>query len=518
MLMIQNTHTLVYDDKTYGRKVIAFPPEMPFLEHLNELLYSVPKGEKRDNLLKIAVIENIFKQADALGEYIAMSNEPHHEILRVAAMATEGELAGLKLLYAALLALAPAETMVTELVEFKNVKRVMRHIAIKEKSGRELTEAEEWFRKKVVLLSMSHPLPGSSIAPDGEPWLGWNDGVRRALSDPDRRWDKAIMERAKAELEALDLRVKRRLAKINFMTKEKSTIFLITKADETCWRLQALEGAYQRYGEATLVIRQKLGDRWKPTIAALRESRAGSAIADLFDMQFAKVHAYPHLKIGTSVVRALLMHPLLLRIQRKPDFLSCLAIYINSAGKGILEILLHKLAAVNILKMLLDLPGFELDQRILTIDLAKVPPTPFIDVDQMPRDVDWTNIHKEQALSYRTLVMTYMDNDNFIVELLNNPRVASQPGIMPLIALRSRSMRILSMVANRRDLYVGFSNKEVPLNLLQNPAKVPVSSLRKFIHVRFIDKATLARLGGKGSQVRDEVRREIQKYLSSINS
>lgn len=516
--MTENTRTLVYDDKTYGRKVIAFPPDMPFLEHLNELLYSSPKGEKRDNLLKISVIEGVFKQAEALGDYIAMSDEPHSEILRVAALAAEGEFAGLKLLYAALLALPPAEVMVAELVEFKNVKRVMGRIAINEKSGRALTEGEEWFKKKVVLLSMSHPLPGSSSAPDGEPWIGWSDGVRRALSDPDRRWDKAIMERAKTELEALDLRIKRRLAKINFTNKEKSTIFLITKADETCWRLQALEGAYQRYGEVTLVLRQKLGNRWESTVDALRGSKAGSALVDLFDMQLVKAHPYPHLKIGTSVVRALLMHPLLLRIQRKPDFLSCLAIYVNSAGKGILEVLLHKLAAVNILKMLLDLPGFELNQRILTIDLVKVPTTPFVDVDQMPRDVDWTTIHKEQVVSYRTLVMTYMDNDNFIVELLNNPRVASQPGVIPLIALRSRSMRILSIIANRRDLYTGFSNKEVPLNILQNPAKVPMSSLRKFIHVRFIDKATLARLGGKGSQVRDELRREIQRYLSSINS
>jgi hypothetical protein len=515
---MENTRTLVYDDKTYGRKVIAFPPELPFLEHLNELIDSVPAGESRDNLLKIATIENIFKQADALGDYIATSSEPHREILAIAAMTAAGELAGLRLVYATLLALPPMETMVTELVGFRNVRRVMAHIAMKEKSGRQLLETEEWFKKKVILLSISHPLPGSSSAPDGEPWLGWNDGVRRALSDPDRRWDKAIMERSKAELEALDLRIKFRLANINFMNKEKSTVFLITKADETRWRLQALEGAYQRYGEATLVVRQKLGSRWDSTVTALRESRAGSAIADLLDMQLAKVHAYPHIKIGASVVRALLMHPLLIRTQRKPDYLSCLAIFINSAGRGILEILLHKIAAMNILKALLDLPGFDLHQRILTIDLAKVPPTHFIDIDQMPRDVDWTNIQKEQIVSYRTLVMTYMDNDNFIVELLNNPRVASQPGIIPLIALRSRSMRVLSIIANRRDLYTGFSNKEVPLNILQNSAKVPLSSLRKFIHVRFIDKATLARLGGRGSQIREEVRREVQRYLSSINT
>ncbi|MCX5753821.1 MAG: hypothetical protein NTW97_09305, partial [Candidatus Krumholzibacteria bacterium] len=292
--------------------------------------------------------------------------------------------------------------------------------------------------------------------------------------------------------------------------------YLIAKADETKWRIQALEGAYQRYGEATLLIRQRLGGKWDSAVAELRKTPAGSALVDLFDMQFVKVHPYPHLKIGTAIIRALLMHPLLLRIQRKPDYLSCLAIFINHAGQGILEILLHKLAAVNILKMLLDLPGFDLNHKVLTIDVKRVPPAHFIDIDQLPRDVDWANIHKEQVVSYRTLVMTYLDNDNFIYELLNNPRVLAQPGIMALISLRSRSMRILSIIANRRDLYTGFANKEVPVNLLQNPSKVPVSALRKFIHVRFVDKTTLARFAGKGSSIRDEVRREIQHYLGSL--
>lgn len=516
--MMDSVRTIVYDDKTHGRKVVTFPPEMPFLDHINELLYSTPTGESRDGLLKIAAIEQTFQQADALGEYFATSSQPHKELLRIAALAAEGEGAGLKLLYASLLALPPVEMMVTELVEFRNVKCVMARIALKEKTDAALKESEDWFKKKILLLSLSHPLPGSSSASEGDPWLGWSDGVRRAIADPDRRWDKAIMERAKAELEALDLRIKRALASINFMSKERSTIFLIAKAEETKWRIQALEGAYQRYGEATLLLRQKLGEeKWDAAVAELRTTPAGSALVDLFDMQLAKVHSYPHLKIGTAVLRALLMHPLLLRIHRKPDYLSCLAIFINHAGQGILEILMQKLAAVNVLKMLLDLPGFDLNEKVLTIDVRRVPPAHFIDIDQLPRDVDWSNIAREQVVSYRTLVMTYLDNDNFIFELLNNPRLLSQPGIVALISLRSRSMRILSIIANRRDLYTGFANKEVPVNLLQNPTKVPVSSIRKFIHVRFIDKTTLARFAGKGSPLRDEVRREIQHYLGSLN-
>jgi hypothetical protein len=515
--MMDSVRTIAYDDKTYGRKVLTFPPDMPFLDHINELLSAAPIGEARTNLLKIGAIENTFQQVEALGEYLATSSEPHREILRIAALAAEGEGVGLKLLYAALVALPPAETMVTELIEFKNVNRIMAEIARKERGGTALKESEDWFKKKVLLLSMSHALPGGSGATADAPWLGWSDGVRRAIADPDRRWDKAIMERAKVELEALELRVKGALATINFMTKPRSTIYLISKAEETKWLVQALEGAYQRYGETTLLLRQKLGERWDPAVAALRATPGGSALADLFEKQHARAHPYPHMKLGTAIIRGLLMHPLLLRIRRKPDYLSCLAVFVDHAGQGMFEILLHKLAAVNIIKVLLDLPGFELHHKVLTIDVRRVPAAHFVDIDQLPRDVDWANIHQDQAVSYRTLVMTYIDNDQFIMELLNNPRVLAQPGIIALVSLRSRSMRVLTIVANRRDLYTGFANKEVPLNLLLNPSKVPVSAIRKFIHVRFIDKTTLIRLGGKGSQIRDEVKREIQRYLGSLN-
>ena len=509
--------TLSYDDKTYGRKVITFPPEMPFADHINELLYHLPKGQSRDGLLQIAVVDNIFKRAQLLGEYLGTSSAPHEEILRVAAMAGAGEPAGLKLLYASLLAVPPADAMVTDLVEFRNVKRAMAAIAKKERSQRALKESEDWFRKKIVLLSISHPLPGISAAPEGQPWLGWSAGVKRALADPDRRWDKAILERARVEIEALDLRISQALATINFESKPNSMIYLLTRGDEARWRVQALEGAYQRFGEASLIIREKLGEKWPSTIAELRKSKAGAALVELFEKQISRVHPYPHLKTGTSVLRALLMHPLLLRVQRKPDYLSCLVLYVtHAAGNGTLEILLHKLAAVNILKVLLDLPGFQLDQRILAVDLMKVPPAPFVDLDDMPRDVDWTNIAKEEIISYRTLVMTYMDNDNFIAEILNNPRTCTKAGVVSIIALKSRSPRILSIIANRRDLYTGILNKDVPVSILENPARLPLSSLRKFVHVRYVDKATLTRLAGKGSQIREEVRREIQHYLASL--
>ena len=118
--------------------------------------------------------------------------------------------------------------------------------------------------------------------------------------------------------------------------------------------------------------------------------------------------------------------------------------------------------------------------------------------------------------SYKSLVLVYMDNDNFLADLLDNPKAIGKAGVVPLIAQRCRSLRILTLIANRRDLYTGFTNKQVPINLLMNPSRVPLSALRKFVHVRYVDKMTLQRLTNRGSSVREEIRREISRYISSV--
>ena len=81
--------------------------------------------------------------------------------------------------------------------------------------------------------------------------------------------------------------------------------------------------------------------------------------------------------------------------------------------------------------------------------------------------------------------------------------------------MRCRSLRVLTLVATRRELFTGFANKNVPLNLLKSPCKIPLTLLRKFVHIRYVDKMSLARLTSRGGGIRDDVRREIQRYLDS---
>jgi hypothetical protein len=514
---MQNTQTISYDDKTAGRKVMAFPSELPFAQHGEELERYTPEQHQIDILAEIAVERSIFDRATMIAELLAGARAPHEDILRIAHLTAAHKAIGLRLIHAVLLALPPRQTMVADLAEFTSLNRLMQKISKKERAGAALKESDEWFKKKVMLLSMSLPLPNASDTPSETPWVAWSDGVRLGLADPDPRWDNAILERAKVELEALDQRIKMLVASLDPDRIQSLAGYLFSLSEETRWRKQALDEDTDKFGEATLVVQKKVGERWKEITAALEQSGAGALVSALFKAQTAKTHSFPHIKAGTAVLRGLFMHPLLARGHKAPDDLSCLTLYIMHAGYGILELLFAGGTGSKDLSSFLELPGFDLNEKLLTLDLKKIPAALFVDDEGVPRDIDWFEVQKQNDVSYKSLVMSYMDNDNFLAELLNNPKATSKPGVISAIAQRCRSTRILSMIANRRDLYTGFSNKDVPLSLLMNPARVSVQSLRKFIHVRYVDRMTLQKLSGRGTSVREEVRREITRYLSTFH-
>jgi hypothetical protein len=514
---MQYTQTIAYDDKTAGRKVLSFPPELPFASCGEELQRYVPEQHQLDVLADMSAERSIFDRATMLAEFLAAVRAPHEDILRIAQLSATHNAIGLRLMHAALLALPPRQTMVAELAEFTSLNRLMQRIAKKEKAGAALKESEDWFKKKVMLLSLSHPLPNASDTPSETPWVAWSDGVRLGLADPDPRWDQAVLERAKVELEALDQRIKMLVASLDPERMQNLAGYLFSLSEETRWRRRALDADTDKFGEATLVIQKKVGDRWKEIVAALEQSEAGALVSKLFKAQTSKTHTFPHIKTGTAVLRGLMMHPLLARGHKAPDDLSCLMLYVTHAGGGLLELLFGSGAGSKDLASFIELPGFDLNEKMLTLDLKKVPAALFVDDEEVPREIDWFEVQKHKDISYKSLVMSYMDNDNFLAELLNNPKAITKPGVVSVIAQRCRSSRILSTIANRRDLYTGFSNKDVPLNLLLNPAKVSVQSIRKFIHVRYIDRMTLQKLSGRGNQVREEVRREIMRYLSTFH-
>ena len=92
------------------------------------------------------------------------------------------------------------------------------------------------------------------------------------------------------------------------------------------------------------------------------------------------------------------------------------------------------------------------------------------------------------------------------------------PGIVPMIALQTRSVRVLDKILTSRNLITGPANKEVPRLILTNPTRVSIQSLKSIINVRYVSRVDLDRLARPTSDVRPEVRNEIMKYMKQLRS
>jgi hypothetical protein len=511
---METVKTISYDHEAAGRRVVTIPSALPFGDHY-EGLTKVRDYERRvRSLSSIAEEKNIYKRSVALSQHLAISDYPHLDLLTVLSMAGSSEMSGIRLLYASMLAVKPAAVLVEKMAGFPNVRRMMGRITRKKAAHAELSESEDWFARKVMLLSMSKKLPGASDQDPERPWLNWGEGVRRALAEADDRWDEALSERAKAEVDALDMKIRGIVAALDPERRSSLSIYLGSLSEENSFTRAAVSELAEDGRSDPLIIRRGLADQWDSLISGLRESEAGELMATMFEAQAAKAHTHPQLRAGASLIRSLNMHPEINRSKRNVDLPSALHDYVINAGDGIIEAMVPKgtrLDAIN------GSSGFDLEGEVLTVDLARISRGTFVDDEGMPVDVDWTLATLDKELSYKSLVLCYMDNDSFLVELLNNPKAISKPGIVELISARCRSLRVLTLVATRRDLFTGFTNKNVPLNLLMSPSKIPLTLLRKFIHVRYVDKMTLQRLIGRGGNIREEVRREIRRYLDSAH-
>ncbi|MFQ5600354.1 MAG: hypothetical protein ACE5G2_07345 [Candidatus Krumholzibacteriia bacterium] len=118
----------------------------------------------------------------------------------------------------------------------------------------------------------------------------------------------------------------------------------------------------------------------------------------------------------------------------------------------------------------------------------------------------------------RAAVIANVENEHILCGLLANARVAALAGLVERVVRRTRSVKVLLEIANRRDLHTGYANRNVPNALLWHPTAIPVSALRKFVHVRFVDRAELVALSGRGSRARPEIRQLASSYLATLSN
>jgi hypothetical protein len=120
------------------------------------------------------------------------------------------------------------------------------------------------------------------------------------------------------------------------------------------------------------------------------------------------------------------------------------------------------------------------------------------------------------ASAVKRMVMNQVGSVSILLGFLRNPKVTSIPGLVADVTRRTRSTRVLEVIANDRTLHSGFANKDVPRAMLESPCNLSVKTLRRFIHVKFVSKTDLRRLAKDKARIRKEVVREIEAYLDSL--
>lgn len=121
------------------------------------------------------------------------------------------------------------------------------------------------------------------------------------------------------------------------------------------------------------------------------------------------------------------------------------------------------------------------------------------------------------AAAVKQMVMNNIGSVSILLGFLRNPKVTAIPGLVAEIVRRTRSGRVLEVIMADRALVGAAANKDVPRALLESPVNVPVRSLRRFIHVKYVSKTDLRRLARDKARLRKEVCEEIEKYLDSLN-
>ncbi len=121
------------------------------------------------------------------------------------------------------------------------------------------------------------------------------------------------------------------------------------------------------------------------------------------------------------------------------------------------------------------------------------------------------------ASAIKHLVMSNIMSTSVTLGFLRNPKVVAIPGLVAEVAARTRNPQIIETIANDRTLYTGFANRDVPRICLQSPCNASVKVLRKFVHVKYVNKLDLKRMAEDRAGIRREVIREIKMYLEALS-
>jgi hypothetical protein len=157
-----------------------------------------------------------------------------------------------------------------------------------------------------------------------------------------------------------------------------------------------------------------------------------------------------------------------------------------------------------------------MSRRLIETRVREMSAHAFIARDGTPELPEHPQEQAAAAISLAELVRREIENEPFILGVLDNPKVSSAPGIVPFIARESRSVRVLEKLIRVPRLHTGDANRDVPRLLLLSPTHIPPASLRRFIHVRFVSRTDLRKMARTSPDVRPEVSKEVAAYLRTL--
>lgn len=135
-------------------------------------------------------------------------------------------------------------------------------------------------------------------------------------------------------------------------------------------------------------------------------------------------------------------------------------------------------------------------------------------VDAHTMSADLSGGKRPSPPDWKGLVLSNITRETLLLSILNNPKCQRVPGLVEAVVVNCRSNQVLSHIAMKRELHTGHQNKGVPLALLRSRMKIPMTLLRRFIHLRFVTRADLKDLAVRAP--RKEVAQEVADYLASI--
>lgn len=141
----------------------------------------------------------------------------------------------------------------------------------------------------------------------------------------------------------------------------------------------------------------------------------------------------------------------------------------------------------------LDLPVL-LDEHTLSVDLSG---------GTRPKPPDW-----------KGLVLSNITRETLILSILDNPKCQRVSGLVETVVVNCKSSQVLCHIAMKRELHSGHQNKAVPAALLRAKVKVPMTLLRRFIHLRYVSRAELKDLSTRAP--RADVAKEVGDYVATL--